>query len=81
MPTMIHGGRVIAKTLAREGIDCIFTLCGGHIAAIYERYGRVLSASYLLTSAPPSKRQVGRLTEQAITAGERLLTLPGGDAA
>ncbi|MFO0751193.1 MAG: thiamine pyrophosphate-binding protein [Myxococcota bacterium] len=36
MPTMIHGGRVIAKTLAREGIDTIFTLCGGHIAAIYD---------------------------------------------
>ncbi|MCC6625522.1 MAG: acetolactate synthase [Deltaproteobacteria bacterium] len=36
MPTLIHGGRLIAKTLAREGIDTIFTLCGGHIAAIYD---------------------------------------------
>jgi acetolactate synthase-1/2/3 large subunit len=36
MPQMVHGGRLIAKTLAREGIDTIFTLCGGHIAAIYD---------------------------------------------
>jgi len=36
MAQMIHGGRLIAKTLAREGIDCLFTLCGGHIAAIYD---------------------------------------------
>lgn len=36
MPQMIHGGRLIAKTLAREGIDALFTLCGGHIAAIYD---------------------------------------------
>jgi len=52
-----------------------------YVAAIYQRYGRVLSASYLLTSAAPSRKQVGRLTEQAVTAGERLLTLPGGDPA
>ena len=36
MGQMIHGGRLVAKTLAREGIDCLFTLCGGHIAAIYD---------------------------------------------
>ncbi len=36
MPQMVHGGRLIAKTLAREGIDALFTLCGGHIAAIYD---------------------------------------------
>lgn len=36
MPQMVHGGRLIAKTLAREGIDTLFTLCGGHIAAIYD---------------------------------------------
>ncbi|HET7690619.1 MAG TPA: hypothetical protein VFK41_09585 [Nocardioidaceae bacterium] len=52
-----------------------------HVAAIYQRYGRVLSASYLLTSGPPTRRQVDRLTEQASSAGERLLTLPGGEPA
>jgi len=36
MPQMVHGGRLIAKVLAREGIDTLFTLCGGHIAAIYD---------------------------------------------
>lgn len=36
MPKMVHGGRLIAATLAREGIDTLFTLCGGHIAAIYD---------------------------------------------
>lgn len=52
-----------------------------YVAAIYQRYGRVLSASYLLTSASPSNRQVARLTDQAITASEHLLTLPGGEPA
>lgn len=36
MAEMIHGGRLIARALAREGIDSLFTLCGGHIAAIYD---------------------------------------------
>lgn len=36
MSDMIHGGRLVARTLAREGIDTLFTLCGGHIAAIYD---------------------------------------------
>lgn len=52
-----------------------------HVAAIYQRYGRVLSASYLVTSSPPTRKQVGRLTDQAIRAGEHLLTLPGGEPA
>lgn len=32
----VHGGRLVAKALARHGIDCVFTLCGGHIQAIYD---------------------------------------------
>ena len=31
-----HGGRVVAKALKLEGVDCLFTLCGGHIQAIYD---------------------------------------------
>ena len=31
-----HGGRLIARALKREGVDTIFTLCGGHIMTIYD---------------------------------------------
>lgn len=31
-----HGGRLVAKALKRHGIDHVFTLCGGHIQAIYD---------------------------------------------
>jgi len=33
---MIHGGWLVAKTLKREGVEVVFTLSGGHIAAIYD---------------------------------------------
>jgi acetolactate synthase I/II/III large subunit len=33
---MIHGGWLVAKILKREGVDVVFTLSGGHIAAIYD---------------------------------------------
>ncbi len=32
----LHGGKVVAKAIKAEGIDHIFTLCGGHIQAIYD---------------------------------------------
>lgn len=32
---MIHGGRLVAKALKQEGVEVVFTLSGGHIAAIY----------------------------------------------
>ncbi|MBW2524577.1 MAG: acetolactate synthase [Deltaproteobacteria bacterium] len=32
----VHGGRLVAKALVRHGIDHVFTLCGGHIQAIYD---------------------------------------------
>ncbi|MBP9111282.1 MAG: acetolactate synthase [Polyangiaceae bacterium] len=31
-----HGGRLVAKALKKHGIDHLFTLCGGHIQAIYD---------------------------------------------
>ncbi|MCC6902777.1 MAG: acetolactate synthase [Polyangiaceae bacterium] len=34
--TMVHGGRLVAQALKRHGIDHVFTLCGGHIQAIYD---------------------------------------------
>ena len=36
MPEDQHGGRLVAQALKREGIETIFTLCGGHIMNIYE---------------------------------------------
>ncbi len=33
---ILHGGLLVAKMLKREGIEVVFTLSGGHIAAIYD---------------------------------------------
>jgi acetolactate synthase I/II/III large subunit len=33
---MVHGGWIVAKILKREGVEVVFTLSGGHIAAIYD---------------------------------------------
>ena len=35
-PQTISGGHLVAKALRAEGIDVIFTLCGGHIIDIYD---------------------------------------------
>ena len=32
---LIHGGWLVAKILKREGVEVVFTLSGGHVAAIY----------------------------------------------
>lgn len=32
----VHGGRLVAQGLKRHGVDHVFTLCGGHIQAIYD---------------------------------------------
>lgn len=32
----IHGGMAVARILKREGVEVVFTLSGGHIAAIYD---------------------------------------------
>jgi len=34
--TMVHGGRLVANSLKRHGTTHLFTLCGGHIQAIYD---------------------------------------------
>jgi acetolactate synthase-1/2/3 large subunit len=31
-----HGGELVGRALAAQGIDTLYTLCGGHIAPIYE---------------------------------------------
>jgi acetolactate synthase-1/2/3 large subunit len=35
-PKTISGGHLVAKALRAEGVDVIFTLCGGHIIDIYD---------------------------------------------
>ena len=35
MPLSI-GGHLVARALAKAGVKCVFTLCGGHIAPIYD---------------------------------------------
>ena len=35
-PNIISGGHLVAKALKAEGVDTIFTLCGGHIIDIYD---------------------------------------------
>ncbi|HXJ37500.1 MAG TPA: thiamine pyrophosphate-binding protein [Candidatus Eisenbacteria bacterium] len=32
----MHGGRVVARALKREGVQYVFTLCGGHVMSIYD---------------------------------------------
>ncbi|WP_069803265.1 acetolactate synthase [Thermogemmatispora onikobensis] len=34
--SITHGGWLVAKILKREGVEVVFTLSGGHIAAIYD---------------------------------------------
>ena len=33
---VISGGHLVAKALKNEGVEVIFTLCGGHIIDIYD---------------------------------------------
>ena len=32
----MHGGKLVAKTLKAAGVECVFTLSGGHIMPIYD---------------------------------------------
>ena len=32
----IHGGNLAARALSQAGVDCLFTLCGGHVMPIYD---------------------------------------------
>ena len=33
---MSHGGRLVARSLKAAGVDCLFTLSGGHVMGIYD---------------------------------------------
>ncbi|MBW7958839.1 MAG: hypothetical protein H3C69_04710 [Candidatus Promineofilum sp.] len=32
----VHGGELVARSLAAQGVSTIYTLCGGHVAPIYD---------------------------------------------
>jgi acetolactate synthase-1/2/3 large subunit len=36
MGERVQGGRLVAQAIAAEGVDVVFTLCGGHVMPIYE---------------------------------------------
>jgi acetolactate synthase-1/2/3 large subunit len=36
MAELLIGGHIVARALKNEGVSCVFTLCGGHVAPIYD---------------------------------------------
>ncbi len=73
---MMHGGRLVAEALARHGVTHLFTLCGGHIQAIYDGcldVGiRVVDVRHEQTAghaADGMARATGRPGVVAVTAG------------
>ncbi len=73
---VISGGHLVAKALKNEGIDTIFTLCGGHIIDIYDGCVdediRIVDVRHEQTAAHAADgyaRQTGRLGCVVTTAG------------
>ncbi|MDE0097427.1 MAG: thiamine pyrophosphate-binding protein [Gammaproteobacteria bacterium] len=73
---VISGGHLVAKALANEGVDTIFTLCGGHIIDIYDgcidEGIRIVDVRHEQTAAHAADgyaRQTGRLGCVVTTAG------------
>ncbi len=74
--TQVHGGRLVAKALKRHGTTHLFTLCGGHIQAIYDgcldEEIRVVDTRHEQTAghaADGYARVTGRPGVCAVTAG------------
>ena len=55
---MITGGELVAKALKAEGVEVIYTLCGGHIIDIY-------NGCLLYTSPSPRDRTRSRMPSSA----------------
>ena len=73
---MISGGHLVAKALKNEGVDTIFTLCGGHIIDIYDgcidegiRIIDVRHEQVAAHAADGYARQTGKLGCVVTTAG------------
>jgi len=72
----ISGGHLVAKALKNEGVDTIFTLCGGHIIDIYDgcldEDIRIIDVRHEQTAAHAADgyaRQTGKLGCVVTTAG------------
>jgi acetolactate synthase-1/2/3 large subunit len=72
----VHGGRLVAKALRKHGTTHLFTLCGGHIQAIYDgcldEEIRVVDVRHEQTAghaADGYARVTGRPGVCAVTAG------------
>jgi acetolactate synthase-1/2/3 large subunit len=73
---VISGGHLVAKALKAEGVDTIFTLCGGHIIDIYDgcldEGIRIIDVRHEQTAAHAADgyaRQTGKLGCVVTTAG------------
>jgi len=73
---VISGGHLVAKALKAEGVDTIFTLCGGHIIDIYDgcldEDIRIVDVRHEQTAAHAADgyaRQTGKLGCVVTTAG------------
>src|SRR6266436_1650130 len=74
--SVISGGHLVAKALKNEGVDTIFTLCGGHIIDIYDgcidegiRIVDVRHEQVAAHAADGYARQTGKLGVVVTTAG------------
>ncbi len=74
--SVISGGHLVARALKAEGVDTIFTLCGGHIIDIYDgcldEGIRIVDVRHEQTAAHAADgyaRQTGKLGCVVTTAG------------
>src|SRR5438093_10337250 len=74
---IISGGHLVARALKNEGVDTIFTLCGGHIIDIYDgcvdegiRIIDVRHEQVAAHAADGYARQTGKLGVVVTTAGQ-----------
>src|SRR6202008_2222180 len=73
---VVSGGHLVAKALKNEGVETIFTLCGGHIIDIYDgcidEGIRIFDVRPEQGAAPPAggqSRETGKLGCVVTTAG------------
>ena len=73
---IVSGGHLVARALKNEGVDTVFTLCGGHIIDIYDGCLdagiRIVDVRHEQTAAHAADgyaRQTGRLGCVVTTAG------------
>jgi len=72
----IHGGKLAAKALTAAGVECVFTLSGGHVMGIYDgcldEGIRIVDVRHEQTAAHAADgyaRQTGKLGCVVTTAG------------